>query len=207
MSQFQLNREFYDKPIQLTESEKANPLKVVEDFFSDYRLSDLRQIQEEIQEICLTTDLPPFSEPESRSDLILYNRKLIALLEAAALLRGLFAAPVMAPKAEGATTSPVSIRSNYTKAAELVKGINEVILEVAKLFLVLVKAWHAKVFADLRLPSNSKKGPRSAETPSIDLDKLQSMALTLQNKLADLSNMAIDILINEMNLHHPTAIL
>jgi hypothetical protein len=69
----QRNQELFDKPILLTEEEKKAPLKVLENFFSDYRLSELRRIQEEIQEACLTTDEPPFGESEGRANFLWYN--------------------------------------------------------------------------------------------------------------------------------------
>ena len=86
MSEFLNHPDFFDEPVLLSKAEKNDPLMVLREFFADYRLSELRQIQEEIQEICLTTDRPPFFDPQRRADYLLYERNLIGLLEAAFML-------------------------------------------------------------------------------------------------------------------------
>jgi hypothetical protein len=86
MSEFINHPESFNEPVLLSKAEIDNPLKVLHEFFADYRLSELRQIQEEIQDICLTTDRPPFSDPQRRADHLLYQRNLIGLLEAAFIL-------------------------------------------------------------------------------------------------------------------------
>jgi hypothetical protein len=69
-------------------------------------------------------------------------------------------------------------------------------------------AWHAKVLAEPEImPTKPKKAAPPPLKPSLDLDKLHSVAIGLQNKLAKLTNIAIDILISEMNICHKTPIL
>lgn len=86
MSEFLNHPDFFNEPVLLSETERNDPFKVFREFFADYRLSELRQMREDIQEICLTTDRPPFSDPQRRADYLLYERNLIVLLEAAFLL-------------------------------------------------------------------------------------------------------------------------
>ena len=89
MSEFLNHPDFFNEPVLLSEAERNDPIKVLRDFFADYRLSELRQLLGDIQEICLTTDQPPFSDPQRRADYLLYERNLVGLLEAAfVLVRG-----------------------------------------------------------------------------------------------------------------------
>jgi hypothetical protein len=86
MSEFLNHPDFFDKPVFLSETESHAPLTVLEEFFSDYSLSELRQILDDIRQVCLTTDQPPFSEPDRRADYLQYERHMISLLEAAFIL-------------------------------------------------------------------------------------------------------------------------
>jgi hypothetical protein len=86
MSEYLNNYKFFNEPISLSEAERSTPLKVLQEFFADYNLSELRHILAEIKEVCLTTDRPPFSEPGRRADYLCYEKGLIGLLEAAFLL-------------------------------------------------------------------------------------------------------------------------
>jgi hypothetical protein len=86
MLHFQELREFYNSPLYLTEEQQANPVQVISDFFVDYHLIDIRLFQAEISEICLTTDMPPFDDAEERANFISFQRKLMSVLEAAAIL-------------------------------------------------------------------------------------------------------------------------
>ena len=86
MSHFHEHRDFYNSPIYLTDEQQANPVQVFSDFFVDYHLIDIRQLQAEITETCLTTDMPPFTEAEERANFLSFQRKLMSVLEAAAVL-------------------------------------------------------------------------------------------------------------------------
>jgi hypothetical protein len=83
MSRFMLQEEFYNQPVGLTAEQILHPFKVLEDFFVDHDLSELRAFFEEVGETCLTSDEPPFSRAGKRADLLYYHRKLENLLEAA----------------------------------------------------------------------------------------------------------------------------
>jgi hypothetical protein len=86
MSHYFEHPDFYNKPVFLSEEQIRDPLQVLRDFFIDYNLCELRQINEDISEVYLTTDRPPFSEPEDRANHIAYSQHLIVALEAASLL-------------------------------------------------------------------------------------------------------------------------
>ena len=86
MSHFQQHQEFFDKPIWLSEEEEKDPLKVLEEFFTNYRLSEIREINQETSRVCLTSDIPPFQDPEQRDRLLSYREIEEKLIEAAAIL-------------------------------------------------------------------------------------------------------------------------
>jgi hypothetical protein len=86
MSEFLNHPAFFNEPVLLSQTERNDPRKVLREFFADYRLSEFRQIREDIQEICLTTDRPPFSDPQKRADYLLFEKNLMILVEAAFLL-------------------------------------------------------------------------------------------------------------------------
>ncbi len=86
MSHFINHPTFFDQPISLKPEQQLDPIQLFRDFFGDYRLSEIRQIQEDIKCQCLTTDQPPFSEPEDRANHLLYQERLMGLLEAASIL-------------------------------------------------------------------------------------------------------------------------
>jgi len=83
MSHFQQHREFFNKPIYLSEEEKKAPLDVIKEFFADFSLSEVREIHEQIDQACLATDSHPFDEPEERDQLMYFRRKEEKALEAA----------------------------------------------------------------------------------------------------------------------------
>jgi len=87
MSHYLEHHQFYNQPILLSEEFRKAPGTFLERFFSDYHLCDLRGILDDILETCLTTDNPPFNDPEKRADLILFHRNLVCLLETAFLLK------------------------------------------------------------------------------------------------------------------------
>ena len=86
MSHYLNHPDFYNKPVCLSEGQILDPIQVLRDFFTDYNLSELRQINEDIKEHCLTTDRITFLESEHRENHLLYHQKLIELLEAASIL-------------------------------------------------------------------------------------------------------------------------
>lgn len=207
MSRFKDHPAIYDQLISLSEKEKQAPIEVIKDFFADYRLSEVREIQDQIQKVCLTSDDALFSQPETRSNLIFYNEKLIRLLEAACQLREVFVPAAVETKTEDPTKKLVPAKVYDDRIPDLVKGVNYIAVDVANLYLVIVRAWTAKMEAEFKLRlSNAKKPATAPPLPPVDLDKLHAMAQDIQGKLAKLSGLAIDILIKEI-YHHITPAL
>lgn len=198
MSRFKDHPQIYDQLICLSEKEKEAPLEAVKDFFADYRLSELRDIQDQIMKVCLTSEEGAFTKSEARSNLLSYNDKLIILLEAASYLQDWFVPLASEIKTEVLPKKAIPVKEYDMRVSDLVKGINDMAVDVAHLCVIIVKAWTAKVCAEMpRLAPATKK----AAPPPLDLGKLHSMALTLQNKLAKLAGVAVDILVNELNSH------
>ncbi len=203
MSRFKDHPNIYDQLICLSEKDKQAPMGVIKDFFADYRLSELRDIQDQIQRVCLTSYEGAFTQSEARSNLLSYNDKLIRLLEAASYLQDWFVPLANEVKNEVLPKKPVSIRNFDRQVSELVKGINDVAVDVAHLCVIIVKAWTAKVCAEMELPNYpTKRTVSTSPLSSLDLDKLHSMALNLQNKLTKLAAIAVDILIDELNIQY-----
>lgn len=203
MSHFQHHREFYDKPVRLSKEEEKEPIKVIKEFFDDYRLSELRQIQDQILKVCLTSDEGAFTLAKSRSNLLSYNDHLIRLLEAAAYLKDSFVPLANELKTEVLPTKVATDNKFDMRVSDIVRGINDVAVDVAHLCVIIVRAWTAKVCAEMKIPAakNKKVAPPSP-LPPVDLDKLHSMALTLQNKLAKLAGIGVNILITELDIHY-----
>jgi hypothetical protein len=207
MSRFQDHPNIYDQLICLSKEQLRDPMLTIKDFFANYRLSELRKIQDDIQKVCLTSEDAAFSDPKGRSNLLRYNDKLICLLEAASRLHEKLNPPNNVPKLERPTTISNPVRSNYKQVSELVSAINDVAVDVAKLCVMIMKAWHTKVLAEIEKAAKPKKGVLVNSESAIDLEKLHFMSLNIQNKLATLANIAIDLLIKEMNIHLTIPIL
>jgi hypothetical protein len=177
MSHFKDHPNIYDQVICLSEKDKQAPLEVIKDFFADYRLSEIRDIQDQIQKVCLTSDDAAFSQSEGRSNLIYYNEKLIRLLEAACQLREVFIPPAVELKTEDSTKKSILTKVYDDQVPDLVKGVNHIAVDVANLYLVIVKAWTAKMEAEFKMRlANTKKPAAAPQAPQVDLDKLHAMA-------------------------------
>jgi hypothetical protein len=206
MSRFTDHPNIYDQLICLSTEQVNNPTLTIRDFFASYRLSELRKIQDDIQKVCLTSEDAAFKDPIGRSNLLHYNEKLICLLEAASQLQEKLNSPNKVANPERAITVSTSTKSNYKHVSEIVSAINDAAVDVAKLCVVIMNAWHTKVLSEMNMAAKPKKGVPAGSAPTLDLDKLHFMALTIQNKLATLANIAIDLLIKEMNIHLKTPI-
>src|SRR5579859_5060118 len=75
--------EQYNLPCRLTPEQINNPYQVLEDFYCDHSLGDIRKLFSEIGEACLTSNKWPFNDGEKRADLLYYYKKIETLLEAA----------------------------------------------------------------------------------------------------------------------------
>jgi hypothetical protein len=149
MSHFQKNKEFYDKPIRLSEGEKKDPFIVLDEFFTDYNLSEIREINQQADQACLTTDTPPFDDPDKRNQVIYYRESEEKVLEAASILlqnRASFLKPVLPQNTQGeAKTSP----SDPIDLDDLQKRVMEIQLKVAELCKIVVGAWGEKCLRSL----------------------------------------------------------
>jgi hypothetical protein len=86
MSLFLEQKELFDKILLLEDHEVREPMRVLERFFSDYRLHECRYILWTMVETCLTTDNTEFSDPAERASLMMNYKNLERLLEAGILL-------------------------------------------------------------------------------------------------------------------------
>jgi len=83
MSHYLEHPQFYNKPIHLSEQEMHDPYRILKGFFLDYNLNELREILQDICEMGMTCDIPPYHTGESRANLLLFCKKIELLFEAA----------------------------------------------------------------------------------------------------------------------------
>jgi hypothetical protein len=86
MSHFLEQPGLFDQPIRLGSAQRREPFRVMEDFFTDYRLHEWRHHLWNIIETCLGTDNDAFAEPDERANLLQHYKDLEELLEAVWLL-------------------------------------------------------------------------------------------------------------------------
>jgi hypothetical protein len=144
MSHFQQHHGFYDKPIRLSEEEKKDPLKVIDEFFTDYNLSEIREINHDVDRVCLSSDAPPFHDPEEQDLLISYRESEEKVLEAAAIL--------LERQEPGQQPGKLSLSSKAWKCPEgavdldeLQRRVLDIQLKVAELCQIVVKTWGEKI--------------------------------------------------------------
>jgi hypothetical protein len=144
MSHFQQHQEFYDKPIRLSEEEKNDPLKVIDEFFTDYNLSEIRELNHDVDRVCLSSDAPPFHDPEERDLLISFRESEEKVLEAASIL--------MKSQKAGQLPGKLLRSAKALKCPEgavdlddLQNRVLDIQLKVAELCQIVVKAWGEKI--------------------------------------------------------------
>lgn len=93
MSQISEQSGFPDQLILLTQAQQRNPFAVLEDFFDDNNLPELRAFFSEIRQTCLTTDTGPFREAEKRSTLLNLHTRIETVFEAVYIIAKLRASP------------------------------------------------------------------------------------------------------------------
>lgn len=81
MSHYQHNR-LFDQPIFLSEEEMKDPYTVILEFFSDYRLGEIREINHNMVHVCLTSGSPPYQDASERDRLLEYRGREEKVLEA-----------------------------------------------------------------------------------------------------------------------------
>src|SRR6266852_2019278 len=73
--------------LKLNEEERNNPLMVIDGFFGDYHLQEVREEIQQLQQVALFTDNDTYNNARERSNLVFFCEKLEILAEAAYLLK------------------------------------------------------------------------------------------------------------------------
>lgn len=82
MNHFQSHPDFYNHPIRLSEEDKAGPLEILQDFFQNCPLSDVRQLLWHMVETSLAVPDCVFDSASERQTLLWFYRELETVLEA-----------------------------------------------------------------------------------------------------------------------------
>jgi hypothetical protein len=86
MNQFQNHPDFYDKPIRLSEEQRAEPVGVLRLFFQNCHLHEIRKTLWKMLETSLTVRYSIFDDAAERSHLFWFYRELETMVEASFLL-------------------------------------------------------------------------------------------------------------------------
>jgi len=77
---------FFNQPILLASGDQKDPQSVIQKFFEDYQLAELRDFISQTSYVCMVSNLSPFDDPEERANILLYHHRLEELYEALSLL-------------------------------------------------------------------------------------------------------------------------
>lgn len=86
MTPFILHPGFYNQPIRLTQNEKAAPHEVLQDFFQNCSLSEMRRLLWLSVEAALVRPHSTFDDAAERQSLLWFYRSVEEVLEATWLL-------------------------------------------------------------------------------------------------------------------------
>jgi hypothetical protein len=86
MQPFDLHPEFYNKPIWLTEEEKENPMSVIQGFFEDVKLIEVRQHLSNMLEVCLASSNSLYTDSQERDAVLCFYNQLEKLVDATYVL-------------------------------------------------------------------------------------------------------------------------
>jgi hypothetical protein len=89
------NPDLLDQVIALNTNQQHDPMKIIDDFFSDYGLSGIRKWSWDISQAFITSDNPEFDNPVLRVDALTFYKHLIQFVEATFILRGVHLANKM----------------------------------------------------------------------------------------------------------------
>jgi hypothetical protein len=145
MYHFQQHQEFFDKPIRLSDQEKANPISVIEGFFTDYRLSEIRELNQQMDHICLSTDSPPFQDADERDRLLGYREDEEKALEAAFLIWRNSDSSAKLPLLESSPEKALRPLIGEINLTDVQKRIVEIQHKVAQLCHIVVAAYGAGI--------------------------------------------------------------
>lgn len=82
MHPFDLHPEFYNKPILLTEEEMAKPMIVIQQFFDDYHLIEVRKHLHSLLEVAITSSNDLYAEASERDAVVCFCERIEKLVEA-----------------------------------------------------------------------------------------------------------------------------
>lgn len=145
MSYYINHPEFFNGPVRLTQEEQQDPISVVSQFFADFSLSEIREINEQVTHICLATDMPPFENPTERDRLICYREYQERVLEAAFLLSGNPAPPSNRAAAENSTKKVVKLVIGDLDLTDVQERIVDIQYKVAQLCRIIAEAYGATI--------------------------------------------------------------
>jgi hypothetical protein len=145
MCHFQQHQEFFDKPIRLSDQEKTNPISVIDGFFTDYRLSEIRELNQQMDHICLSTDSPPFQDADERARLLCYREDEEKALEAAFLIWRNSESSAKLPPFESSTLKLPHHVIGEIDLTDLQKRLVEIQHKLAQLCLVVTNAYSAGI--------------------------------------------------------------
>jgi hypothetical protein len=140
MSHFQQHPAFFNKPIKLTEEEKKDPMSVIIDFFTDYNLSEVREIHQNIDHICLTSDVAPFDDPEERDNLLSFRDSEEKVMEAALILMETQSDNLASGITRQSKAEPVGQQSEDMDIGDIQKKVLHLQSELAELSKSLLKS-------------------------------------------------------------------
>lgn len=213
MSHFKLKKEIFNRPIRLTEQDEKDPVLTFDEFFTNYSLSEVRQINQDMDQACLTSDTPPYDDPEERAALLNYREYEEKVLEAAFIIyqtdrakpkatqnTDSHTAELQSPKPP-ADTPPArlfstSILSQYPKLDALARGLSALQVDVAALTEIIVPAWCEEVLAETNqfLSGSPQQDSSEPKKQLIDLKDLKNRVLQLQNRTAKLCRISLEML-------------
>jgi len=86
MHPFVLNPEFYYKPILLTKNELANPRIVIQQFYENYQLIEVRKHLHNLLEVAVTSSNALYAEAKERGAVVCFCERIENFVEADLLL-------------------------------------------------------------------------------------------------------------------------
>jgi hypothetical protein len=143
MSYYLNHPEFFNGPVRLTKEEINDPLKVVSSFFEDYSLSEIRDHNQQMDHVCLSTDSPPFEEPSERDHLLCYRQDEERVLEAAFLLSRKSGSSAKLPPLENFPEKTLHPLIGEIDLTDLQKRIVDIQHRMAQLGLIVANAYSA----------------------------------------------------------------
>jgi hypothetical protein len=145
MYHFQQHKEFFDEPVHLSDEEKVSPIKVIDGFFTDYSLSEIRELNQQMDHICLSTDSPPFEEPDERDRLLCYRKDEERVLEAAFLLSRNFDSAAKLPPLKNSGEKALLPLIGEINLTDVQKRIVEIQHKVAQLCHIVANAYGCSI--------------------------------------------------------------